>query len=165
MAWSYRQDVSDETYHAPGVHLVEGEKLPDTPASEEHAQEMLHPAEPTHPISDEGIDPKGRTLTQHQEFPGQNVPRFIVGAGETKKDKEIAKSTKKPAEETPMVEFMARERQRIRAEEQNRVTNEELDKERDKIRKEEAENVKKAAAESKKEAAEAHKAETTAHKK
>jgi hypothetical protein len=43
MAWSYRQDRSDETYHEPGVFLVEGEKLPHTPASAQHAKEMLDP--------------------------------------------------------------------------------------------------------------------------
>jgi hypothetical protein len=43
MAWSYRSDLADETYHAPGVALVEGETLPATPSSEQHAQEMMDP--------------------------------------------------------------------------------------------------------------------------
>ena len=45
MAWSYRQDRSDEVYaDNPGVTLVSGEKLPHTPASPQHAKEMLDKA-------------------------------------------------------------------------------------------------------------------------
>jgi hypothetical protein len=44
MAWSYRQDRSDEVYHNQvGPVLVEAEKLPHTPSSSQHAKEMLDP--------------------------------------------------------------------------------------------------------------------------
>jgi hypothetical protein len=83
MAWSYRSDIADETYHAAGVHLVEGTKLPETPADAQHVEDMLKPE----------TAPKGVT-TQFQEYPGQNVPRIIEGEGETKKDKEIVAGVK-----------------------------------------------------------------------
>ena len=78
MAWSYRADRIDEIYSKSGVTLVEGEKLADSPATAEDAEKMLKPEK-----VEEG------TITQFQEFPGQNVPRVIVGDGLTVKDKEI----------------------------------------------------------------------------
>lgn len=84
MAWSYRTDRLDEVYSkTPGVTLVEGEDLPDSPASSADAAKMLKPEK-----KEEGV------TTQFQEHPGQDVPRVIVGEGETKKDKEIVEAVK-----------------------------------------------------------------------
>lgn len=146
MAWSYRQDRSDETYHEPGVALVEGKKVPHTPRDSEHAEELMK--------GEKTKMEKDARMTEHQEFPGQNVPRFVKESDEEKKAREEAEKDKgrllvpdpketSDAIETAKQQKLDSERQRIRLEEQQRVQNDELEKEREKIRKEEADKLKK----------------------
>lgn len=145
MAWSYRSDRSDETYHEPGVALVEGEKIPHTPRDSVHAEQMIK--------GEKEKTPKDARVTEHQKYPGQNVPRII---GETEEQKKIREDEEKKEgrpldgsseQEGPTMEEtmrLQRDRELIRYEEQQKATNEEREKEREKIRKEEAANVKKA---------------------
>lgn len=139
MAWSYRQDRSDEVYtEGGGPAILEGEQTGETPAPEMVMDKKLREKEQK---------PKEGVLTQFQQFPGQNVPRIIEGDGETEKDKEIVKAAKAD-EKQPKVDparqaFLDAERTRIRTEEQNKVAQEELDEEREKIRKEVQADMKK----------------------
>jgi hypothetical protein len=88
MAWSYRQDRTDELYSENvGVTLVKGEKLPDTPADPEDSKEMLEKPEQKKGQED-------AVVTQVQEYPNQDVPRVIEGEGDTRKDKEIVEAVK-----------------------------------------------------------------------
>lgn len=113
MAWSYRQDCSDETYHEPGVCLVEGEKLPDTPANAEHAKDMM--------------DPKRVEKRQKDEEEAQKKAPSPA-------QKAAADAKQKQENE---------DRSRIRSEEAQKIRDEEHEKDMEKMRKEEAANAKK----------------------
>jgi hypothetical protein len=146
MAWSYRSDRIDEVYASkPGVTLVEGKDLPDTPMSSADADEMLKPKKPEQQQDKNGV--KGGVVTQHQEHPGQNVPRVIFGEGETTKDKEIVKAAKEQDKEgdAARITVVNNERSRIVMEEREKLRQEELEKEREKLRKEVQAEVKKSA--------------------
>jgi hypothetical protein len=137
MAWSYRQDRSDEVYAESGgpAILTEGEQQPETPSPEMVKDKKLRDKKP-----EQGV------LTNFQQFPGQNVPRIIVGEGETEKDKEIVKAAKandKDKVDPARQEMLDRERTRIRAEEQMKADADELEKEREKMRKEIQQELKK----------------------
>lgn len=147
MAWSYRQDLSDELYSKnTGVTQVEGEKIPETPRSAAHVEEMVKGEK-------EKVDKDAR-ITEHQEFPGQNVPRFVKESDEEKKAREEKQKTEgralvadpkesAPAEDAAKAQRLNADRDRIRTEEQQKAASEEHEKELEKIRKEEADKVKK----------------------
>lgn len=147
MAWSYRQDLSDEIYHNQvGVAQVEGKKLPATPRSAEHAEELLK--------GEKEKPKKDARITEHQEHVGQNVPRMVEPSEEEKKaqeekDKDKGRLLVPDPNEVPRGTENAKlqqanaDRDRIRAEEQAKVAADEREKELDKIRKEEQDKLKK----------------------
>jgi hypothetical protein len=126
-----------------GVTLVKGKDLPDTPMSPEHADEMLNPPPTVEPKDKDGV--KGGVITQHQEYPGQNVPRVIFGAGETVKEKERVQAAKEQdkTEDAARIAVLNSERSRIVMEEREKLRQDELEKEREKLRKEVQEDLKK----------------------
>ena len=167
MAWSYRQDRMDEIYHNKvGVGMVDAIAVPETPADFQDALNMGGGMDPQaakalsgEPTKKEKVKEGEETVTQFQEYPGQNVPRVIEGEGETKKDKEIVKAAKaQPKEDEPTlaeIEARDKERTRITAEETARIQSEERAKEEEKLRKEVQADLKKSeAAEKKNEKAE-----------
>jgi hypothetical protein len=123
MAWSYRQDCSDESYHEPGVALIEGEKLPDTPASAEHAKDLLEP---------ERVEKREKEEQKKKESEAKNG------------------KTKSPEQQAQEQFSLNQKRNQMRVEERARLQQEEADKEDEKMRKEEAENAKKEMANDKK---------------
>ena len=146
--------MADETYHEPGVALVEGEKLVDTPRDSEHAKDMLDPKrveKREKDAADKKSKPEEGALTEHQRFPGQNVPRLVDEHDLDRDGNPIKGRSLKPKDEKDEKTFEEtqrdnRDRDRIRAEEQQKHAAEEREKELDKIRKEEADKVKKESA-------------------
>ena len=69
MAWSYRNDRSDEVYHNQvGVGLVEAEKLPHTPSSSQDAAEQLDPKKKEKRLEDE------KKFKEQQQKDAQTAP-------------------------------------------------------------------------------------------
>src|SRR5262245_3749637 len=119
MAWSYRNDAADETYaNTPGPALVDAQPLPETPASAEHAQDMLDPSR---------VEKREKEAAKSHE--------------QAEKDKKEGKPTAQQQFDKARADHQTRIQ--IRAEEKARLEQEERDKELEKIRKEEADNVKK----------------------